>query len=112
MRLSLSARIMHSMNVDNKMPLLKNFTNETKLSQSGFKAPLDHSAVTSTEKKNVSLETREKNLNFCKDKSKNKSNGQDKDKNKNHQNAELQEQSKTAEEIKILNLSKITKFII
>ena len=100
------------MNIDNKMPLLKNFMTETKLSQSGLKSTINDSAVSSTEQNNVSLEMRDKNLNLAKEKFKKKKKENDNDKEKNRKKPTPEEVKKTNEELKTLNVSKINKFVI
>ncbi len=94
------------------MPLLKNFLAETKLSQSGLKSTINDSAVSSTEQNNVSLELRDKNLNLAKEKFKKRKKENEDDKNKNKKQATAEEIKKTNEELKILNTSKVNKFII
>ena len=77
------------MNIDNKMPLLKNFMTETKLSQSGLKSTINDSAVSSTEQNNISAEMKDKNLNLAKEKFKKKKKDSDSDKDKNRKKQTL-----------------------
>jgi hypothetical protein len=100
------------MNIDNKMPLLKNFMTETKLSQSGLKSTINDSAVSSTEQNTVSLELKEKNLNMAKEKFKKKKKENEDDKDKKRQKPSPEEVKKTNDELKTLNVSKINKFVI
>jgi hypothetical protein len=100
------------MNIDNKMPLLKNFMTETKLNQSGLKSTINDSAVASSEQNNVSLELKNsaKNLadgKFKKRKKESQKEDQYKDKSKTKEEIE-----KTNNDLKAVNLKKVNSFVI
>lgn len=92
------------MNIDNKLPMLKNFMSETRLNNAGIKTTLNESAVAASEQNNVDLDL-QLDGNGTDPKSKKKKKGKGEQKAQKSTAPELPKIS--SEELKVTNLKKL-----
>lgn len=92
------------MNIDNKLPMLKNFMSETKLNNAGIKTTLNESAVAASEQNNVDLDLQ---LDGSGQDSKSKKKKKGKTESKEQKNNVIELPKISAEELKATNLKKL-----